>query len=267
MARIADGDPSDASLLEAVRTGDVDAFGTLYQRHADVAYRVARRCGAEPADQEDLAAEAFARVLTAIRSGGGPHENLRPYLLVTVRNLAIRGRGRYGRTQPHRPTVEIDDAVHDPTVSGCEEIVVWRWRSRLAWSAFLTLPPRWRAVLWLTEVDQASPSEVAPVLGLSPNGAAALAMRAREGLRKAYLQVQIPHADKPCCRAVRERMGSWIRGDLAAGQVDMIARHLDDCRECRAVATELAEINRELQSPTGRAAARRHRGTPVLYRL
>lgn len=259
---VGDDDPSDATLVSAVRAGDINAFALLYRRYADVACRVARRCGAEPADQEDLAAEAFARVLTAIRSGGGPQESLRPYLLVTVRNLAIRGRKRHSRTELYRPATEIDDTACDPTVSGCDELVVWRWRSRLAWSAFLTLPPRWRAILWLTEVDQAQPSEVAPVFGLSPNGTSALATRAREGLRKAYLQVHIPEAGKPCCRSARERMGTWIRGDLATGQVDSITRHLNECRDCHAVAAELAEINRELQPPTGRAATRQRQQTP-----
>lgn len=35
-----------------------------------------------------------------------------------------------------------------------------------------------------------TPAELAPVLGVSPNGVAALACRARKGLRQAYLQAE-----------------------------------------------------------------------------
>ena len=37
---------------------------------------------------DDIVAEAFARVLAAIRAGGGPDHAFRPYLLAAVRNLA-----------------------------------------------------------------------------------------------------------------------------------------------------------------------------------
>jgi len=37
---------------------------------------------------DDVVAEAFARVLAAIRAGGGPDHAFRPYLLAAVRNLA-----------------------------------------------------------------------------------------------------------------------------------------------------------------------------------
>src|SRR2546430_10213444 len=45
--------------------------------------------------------------------------------------------------------------------------------------------------LWQLEVEGKTPAEVAPMFGLSGNGASALAMRAREGLRQAYLQEHI----------------------------------------------------------------------------
>lgn len=48
------------------------------------------------------------------------------------------------------------------------------------------LPERWRNALWYSEVEQLTSSEVAGVLGISPNAAAALTYRAREGLRRAW---------------------------------------------------------------------------------
>ena len=42
-------------------------------------------------------------------------------------------------------------------------------------------------VLWHTEVEGQRPAEVAPLLGMSPNSVSALAYRAREGLRQAFV--------------------------------------------------------------------------------
>ena len=49
-------------------------------------------------------------------------------------------------------------------------------------------------MLWYTEVEGLDPHDVAPIMGLSANGVAALAYRAREGLRKAWLQEHVTHA-------------------------------------------------------------------------
>lgn len=52
--------------------------------------------------------------------------------------------------------------------------------------AFLSLPARWRAVLWQTEVEGRTPAELAPAAGMTPNGVAQLAWRARLGLAMAW---------------------------------------------------------------------------------
>jgi hypothetical protein len=81
--------------------------------------------------------------------------------------------------------------------------------SALIAPAFDTLPERWRTVLWHTEVEGESPSQVGPLLGLTPNGVLALAYRAREGLRQAYLQVHLlDETSGGRCRSTMERLGS-----------------------------------------------------------
>ncbi len=52
--------------------------------------------------------------------------------------------------------------------------------------AFQALPARWRRVLWQLEVEGRRPRDLADELGMTPNAVAALGMRARAGLRKAY---------------------------------------------------------------------------------
>lgn len=71
----------------------------------------------------------------------------------------------------------------------------------LADAAFATLPERWRIVLWHLEVMDESPAEVAPLLGMTPDGVATLAHRAREELRRAYLERvhYAPRSDSTRC--------------------------------------------------------------------
>jgi RNA polymerase sigma factor (sigma-70 family) len=243
----ADDEPPDAVLLAALRDGDPDAGGALFRRHAEPLRRTAGTWLRPPAERDDLVAEAFARVLAVVRAGGGPHGELRPYLVVTMRNLL----SRWSR---QRSRVELCATVPEPAGrgGGVEELAVRRSDAELVWSAYRTLPGRWRTVLWRTEAEGGSPAEVAPSLGLSPNSAAALAMRAREGLRQAYLQVQVPAAEEPVCREPRRRMGAWVRGALPPRRARAIAAHVAGCRACRSVATGLDEANRELPGSAAR---------------
>jgi RNA polymerase sigma factor (sigma-70 family) len=88
--------------------------------------------------------------------------------------------------------------------SGAEAQAEARAEARLITRAFSRLPERWRTVLWHLEVEGKAPAEVAPVFGLSANGVSALAMRAREGLRQAYLQEHIGTNIPAACRAYAE---------------------------------------------------------------
>ncbi|ONI81641.1 RNA polymerase subunit sigma [Actinosynnema sp. ALI-1.44] len=262
MSNAAYEDASDVALLNAVRTGDQSAYGTLFRRHAGSARLIAGQWLQGPAEQHDLVAEAFANVLAAIRGGNGPRDNVRAYLLVTMRHLAIKWRRHrdqvdlYGTVPENGPEngPENHGILHG-TTARADEIVQRLWNQDLAWSAFRSLPPRWRMVLWRTEVESASPADIAPVLGITPNGVAALAMRAREGLRQAYLQAQVPATNNQACQRTRHQMGTWTRGGLPHQRARPITEHLAGCVDCRAVANHLADANRELR-PRRQGAAK-----------
>jgi RNA polymerase sigma factor (sigma-70 family) len=88
---------TDAVLTVAVRGGDLAAYGVLYERYLGLARRVAASWVTSRVEREDVIAEAFILVLRALRSGGGPHELFRPYLLATMRNALISWRRRESR--------------------------------------------------------------------------------------------------------------------------------------------------------------------------
>ncbi|MGJ6963671.1 zf-HC2 domain-containing protein [Streptosporangium sp. G11] len=131
----------------------------------------------------------------------------------------------------------------DPSVEGLERSPVAR--------AFLSLPERWQLVLWHAEVERLRAEEIGLLLGLTVNGAAALAHRAREGMRQACLRVHLTETPTPECRPVLTRLGPYTRGGLAKEQSRVIDRHLEGCSGCRAVLTELTGIGRDVRSVIG----------------
>jgi RNA polymerase sigma factor (sigma-70 family) len=225
------------------------SYGELYVEYAPAARGLALSM-VPPDVADDIVAEAFARVLAAIRAGGGPDHAFRPYLLAAVRNLAndwIAAR--------RRVTVigGLDEEAGDrsaPLISGFSGDAATeaeaRAEARLIVRAFSRLPKRWRAVLWQLEVEGKAPAEVAPVFGLSGNGVSALAMRAREGLRQAYLQEHIGTNIPASCQAYAENLGAGARGRLSPRRQAAMQDHLGHCPACQDLFTELSELNRKL---------------------
>ncbi|KQT93883.1 hypothetical protein ASG49_02700 [Marmoricola sp. Leaf446] len=242
----ADGS-SDAELIARVRGGDTDAFGTLFARHVGAAERLARALVRGP-DADDLVSEAFTKTLVVLQGGGGPDEAFRAYLLTAVRRLHVDRIRRTRRVTTTDDLDELDDGVPfvDPAVAAFEGGAAAR--------AFASLPERWQLVLWHLEVENDKPADIAPLLDLSPNSVSALAYRAREGLRQAFLTMH--HTGDPDelpadCVAARERLGGFVRGALARRDVRKVEDHLDVCLPCTGVYLELREVNSSLSGLLG----------------
>ncbi|WP_093587857.1 sigma-70 family RNA polymerase sigma factor [Lentzea waywayandensis] len=238
--------PSDADLIDAVRDGRVEEYGKLYERHVRSANILAMQLSSSSSDADDLVAEAFAKVLAALRGGGGPGASFRPYLLTAVRHAA------YDRTRKEK-RVELAGDIEE--VPGATKATSVPFRDKavedldqaMAATAFATLPERWQTVLWHTAIEGQSPGEIAPLLGLTANGVSAMAFRAREGLRKAFLQAHVNQEPAEKCRATVTKLGAWTRGGLKGRDAVHLDEHMDNCAECRKLARELSDVNGALR--------------------
>ena len=224
---------SDADLLDAIRNGDPEPYGVLQERHAPAALALARWLLPDPVEAEAAVTRTFATVLQLIRRGRGPESAFRPYLLTALR-LTIAGEA--DGADPARPYV-------DPALAGIERSLMAR--------TFFAMPERWRLVLWHTEVEGAAPEDVAPLLGLQPEGVTALAGRARDGLRRAYLQAHMPEARVAACRRALGAMGGHLRGTLPPKECRWVTEHLRRCAACKIVRTELSDVDRALHVVIG----------------
>jgi len=232
---------SDAELISAVRAGDVAAYGELFARHVEAARRLGRQLVPGP-DVDDLVSESFTKVLGVLQRGGGPDLAFRAYLLTAVRRLhvdRIRATARLHTTDDLTP---FDPGVpfRDTAVEGFESATAAR--------AFASLPERWQLVLWHTEVEEQKPAEVAPLLGMTPNAVSALAYRAREGLRQAYLSMHASDVTDDACERTRAEIGAYVRGGLSRRDAARVEEHLQGCRACTALYLELTEVNSNLRA-------------------
>lgn len=230
----------DLELTSRAREGDEGAVVELWKRHFPAALSTARRVARQPRDAEELAADAFSGMLAALSTGGGPTGSVRAYLLTSVRN-GVTTRARRANasdilTDENAVLENAADVPFDP-VATAGELSLMR-------EAFATLPARWRHVLWRTAVDHDSNIMVAEELGVSPNAVAALARRARQGLRAAYVQVHVSRGvvDPGCLPFI---------GGLAAllpdaGGNSETAEHVRGCARCTERLAELRRVDRNL---------------------
>jgi len=237
---------SDAELIAGVRAGESAAFGVLFERHGAAARRVAAMYSGAPSDVDDIVSEAFARVLKALQQGDGPDMAFRAYLFTVVRRtgLDMIAKGKKTRLDEdmttHDKAIGYEKPSDEPALDSFEQGVVA--------DAFKSLPERWQVVLWYTEIEKKSPGEVAPLLGLSPNGVAALAYRAREALRQAYLQQHLATTDNLDCLAVSEHLAAYVRGGLTKREHVKVEGHIKACDRCAALVGELEDVNRGLRA-------------------
>jgi RNA polymerase sigma factor (sigma-70 family) len=231
---------ADNVLAQRAAEGESRAFEELYRRHAPAAWRVAYAVAGNPDDAADAVSDAFTRVFQVLPEGR-PHaaEQFRPYLLAATRNAALDGLRRQGRLTPTSVVETLDrPSSHDLPADTVLDSV----DSNLVAVAFRSLPERWRSVLWLTEVEGIPAREAAPMLGVSANGLAQLAVRARAGLRQRFLQAHVRAPVARACQFPVDKLGAYVAGGLSPRETAKVDQHLAGCADCRQQVEELEDL-------------------------
>ncbi|MBB4687098.1 zf-HC2 domain-containing protein [Amycolatopsis jiangsuensis] len=232
----------EQALLKRLREGEDAAFGELFELHAGAVRRLSQNLASDRSEAEDITAETFFRVLQALRRGAGPRNYIRAYLLTVARRVSWEWHGA------RRDVPVTDDELTFRAGAGADTHAHAAERTLIT-TAFTSLPERWRTVLWQTEVEGEQPAMVAPNFGLSANATAALARRARQGLRAAYLQAHLSVNRGPeNCRAVVEKLGGFTAGSVTGAEAERIKAHLLGCTSCRATQDELRDVCSSLRA-------------------
>jgi RNA polymerase sigma factor (sigma-70 family) len=232
---------ADAELVSRARSGQDAPYAELFRRHQPAAIALARTL-TDRAAADDVVAEAFEKLLMRIRAGGGPQSAFRPYLLQTVRTVAVDASRRTRRL------VVADDpeAVADPDVEPDDSLFDRVYEKTTLARAFGALPDRWQTFLWLSFVEGADRGEIATILGINVGGVSALGYRAREGLRRAYLDAHLVSAPTRTCSEIWPMLSGAVRGGLTPIQRKRVDEHVSVCDYCRCALAELDSVNSKL---------------------
>ncbi|WP_441414733.1 SpaH/EbpB family LPXTG-anchored major pilin [Arthrobacter sp. 2MCAF14] len=222
--------------MAMVRDGDASAFDVLFRRHVAAAQFVARAQTDNVSDADDVVSEAFASIFQALTEGKGPDQFFRSYLLTAVRRIA------HDRNRKARRTQVVGDVDVLDTVAIDADTVLDAFESSTMAKAFKSLPERWQAALWHVDIEGLKPAAAAPFIGLSPNGVSSLVIRAREGLRQAYLQNHVAVVSDDSCAEYSSQLGKYARGGLKRASYEKVKAHLEECPKCTAVLVELNDV-------------------------
>lgn len=229
---------SDQELLAASRDGDTSAFSILWSRHYRPALAAAQNFTTR-FTAEDVVAEAYLKIFELVSAGRGPTGAFRPYLYRVVRSVAIDW-----LRHPESSTDPLEEHLVLTEDGPWEDHDFDR---NAAAQAFQSLNSRWQEVLWYTEVEGLPPREVAKLIGTNARNVSALASRAREELRSAWVE---EHVNRELtdgdCRLTLTHLQRYQRGKLTAGLRRDVEGHLAQCESCTNAAAEYSILNRHL---------------------
>jgi len=167
---------SDEELMSAVAGGDIDAFDELVRRHQQAALDIAYRFLGDRDEAEDLAQEAFLKILD--RAGSyRPSASFRTYLYRVLVNACLDYR-RKKRPVPVESLPPVADGGDDPAAA-----LERRQKSELVRRAIDVLPARQRMALILQHYEGLSYEEIAASLRCSRSAVESLLVRAKRTLR------------------------------------------------------------------------------------
>lgn len=151
--------------------------------HLDAAYNLARWLTGNEHDAEDVVQEAYLRACQF--AGGFRGTEGRPWLLAIVRNTCYTW---LERNRPRRPSVPFDEEQHGiARVEGQDRLVQAEERVALA-KALEALPPEFREVIVLRELEGLSYREIAQVADIAVGTVMSRLARARERLQRHLLR-------------------------------------------------------------------------------
>ncbi|WP_281451583.1 RNA polymerase sigma factor [Paenarthrobacter nitroguajacolicus] len=244
---------SDAYLIGRVRAGETEYYSELYRRHVLSVTKVAQRHVDNASDAEDMVAEAFASTLEHLSKGRGPDKFFRAYILSVVTRQSHRRNQKASKVLATDNDWLLDQSVED------DNPMERTFETDMVAESFATLPERWQAVLWYSEVERMKPAQVGPLLGLSPNAVSALLIRAKEGLRRSYLDAHHQATGTDKCASYAATAAALSKKGMGRKQRNELAEHARECVKCTALLLHLTDVH----SGFGRAFVPAIAGFPV----
>jgi RNA polymerase sigma-70 factor, ECF subfamily len=166
-------------LLAAIRSGDEQAMGELYERYSGIVYSVALRVLADTAAAEDILQEVFMKLWRTPNVFDESRGSLAGWLAVIARNRAIDS------LRQRRPESDIEDVIVSVEPDLVREADWSRMRDKIR-GALSVMPALQRSALEMAFFEGLTHTEIAEKTG-EPLGTVKTRIRAGlKSLRKAF---------------------------------------------------------------------------------
>ena len=168
-----------AELVKAAASGDRRSMEALLVKAQETAYRFSLLVCGHPEDAEDVMQDALLKTYQHVEQISDA-EAFRTWLYTTVRNACLMKRRRRVGEPPDFVAVPVD--VPDPSRSADQRLMDGWVDARLR-DALKALPPSYRMIVVMREIEGLSTKEVAAIAGLSEANVKQRLHRARMMLR------------------------------------------------------------------------------------
>ena len=172
---------SDYDLAQASSQGDMAAFETLYERHHRRVYSLCLRMIANPTEAEDLAQEVFIQLFRKLGSFRGESAFTTWLHRLTVNHVLMHFRKKGVKLE--KTTTEGEIGEIQDLIQGVGERP--RFVDRIALDkAIAELPPGYRTVFVLHDVEGFEHEEIGSLLGVTSGTSKSQLHKARMRLRE-----------------------------------------------------------------------------------
>jgi RNA polymerase sigma-70 factor (ECF subfamily) len=252
--------PELEKALGEVRGGSPAALERALETLQQTVFKFSMKLCGHREDAEDTAQETLLRTAAELRKFDSS-QALAVWLYKVARSrcLMSRRRSKFDR----HPHLSLDDVLPDragleaqlaSSGPGPEQRLLRKEDAGELARAVLRIPPLYRQVLVLHDMEELSAREVAQVMGIAEGTVRVRLHRARAFLRNELaLRPRGPRKKKGgpkpiTCRALFAQLSDYIDHQIDPGVCERLEAHLDDCRPCQAYLASLEETVRRCRT-------------------
>jgi RNA polymerase sigma-70 factor (ECF subfamily) len=183
-ARKPEGDRlSEAEAIQRAKQGDAEAFEVLYNLHKRRVYSLCLRMTANTAEAEDLAQEAFLQLFRKIGTFRGESAFSTWLHRMAVNVVLMRLRKKGLPVVPLEETLETEEEAPKKELGSQDAVLAGSLDRLQLQRAVEALPPGYRTIFVLHDVEGYEHNEIAEIVGCSIGNSKSQLHKARMKLR------------------------------------------------------------------------------------
>jgi RNA polymerase sigma-70 factor (ECF subfamily) len=188
---------TEAEAIERAKQGDPAAFEILYDLHKRRVYSLCLRMTANTAEAEDLTQEAFLQLFRKIGTFRGESAFSTWLHRMAVNVVLMRLRKKGLPLVPLDETIEAEDEAPKKELGAADKVLAGSLDRMELQRAVEALPPGYRSIFVLHDVEGYEHNEIATLVGCSIGNSKSQLHKARMKLRELLKTSRAEKATKP----------------------------------------------------------------------